>query len=59
MALLRQPDFQNLLLNYPRPPRTFWVAYETEDTVPSQWPVRNGTGREYRPEDYLAAFPGL
>jgi type I restriction enzyme R subunit len=56
MALLRHPDFQNLLLNYPRPLRTFVVAYETEDTVTSQWLIRNGEGKEYRPEDYLAAF---
>ena len=56
MALLRHPDFQNLLLNYPRPPRNFLVAYETVDTVTSQWLVRNGAGQEYKPEDYLAAF---
>jgi type I restriction enzyme R subunit len=56
MALLRNTDFQNLLLNYPRPPRNFLVAYETVDTVSSQWLVRNGAGQEYQPEDYLAAF---
>jgi type I restriction enzyme R subunit len=56
MALLRHPDFQNLLLHYPRPPRNFLVAYETVDTVTSQWLVRNGAGREYKPGDYLAAF---
>jgi type I restriction enzyme R subunit len=56
MVLLRNPDFQNLLLNYPRPPRNFLVAYETVDTVTSQWLVRNGEGKEYKPEDYLAAF---
>ena len=56
MALLRHPDFQNLLLNYPRPPRNFLVAYETLDTVTSQWLIRDGEGTEYKPVDYLAAF---
>jgi type I restriction enzyme R subunit len=56
MSLLRDQDFQNLLKNYPRPQRTFVVAYETQDTVSSQWLIRDGAGREHRPEDYLAAF---
>ena len=56
MALLRDPKFQKLLLNYPRAPRTFVVAYETEDTVSSEWRVRGADGREYRPDDYLTAF---
>ena len=55
MKLLRDPVFQDLLLNYPRPPKMFYVAYETEDTVTSQWLVREG-GKEYKPEDYLSAF---
>ena len=56
MGLLRDPNFQNLLANYPRPKRTFVVAYETQDTVSSQWLIRDGTGREHKPEDYLSAF---
>ena len=56
MAILRDLNFQDLLLNYPRPRRTFVVAYETEDTVESEWLVRDGTGNEYKPEDYLKAF---
>ncbi len=56
MAILRNPDFQDLLLNYPRKLRTFWVAYETEDTVTSKWLIRDGRGNEYKPEDYLASF---
>jgi len=56
MALLRSPEFQHLLLNYPRRPRTFLVAYTVEDEVSSKWMIRDGEGREYRPEDYLAAF---
>ena len=56
MALLRKPEFQNLLVHYPRSPRTFVVAYEVEDEVSSSWLVRDLDGTEYKPEDYLAAF---
>lgn len=56
MALLRQPDFQKLLIEYPRTPRVFLEAYETVDTVSSEWRVRGADGKEYKPEDYLAAF---
>jgi len=56
MQLLRDKDFQNLLMNYPRKPRVFYVAYGTEDTVASEWLIRAGVGQEYRPEDYLIAF---
>jgi type I restriction enzyme, R subunit len=43
-------------VNYKRPPRVFIRAYATEDTVSSQWLVRDGAGNEYKPEDYLATF---
>jgi type I restriction enzyme R subunit len=56
MALLRNPAFQDLLMNYPRAPRTFLIAYETKDTVTSEWLVKDVEGREYKPEDYLSAF---
>jgi type I restriction enzyme, R subunit len=56
MKLLRDPGFQDLLVNYPRPKRTFVVAYETEDDVSSQWLIRDGSGHEYKPEDYIEAF---
>jgi len=56
MAILRNHDFQELLLHYPRKPRTFWVAYETEDTVTSKWLIRDGRGNEHKPEDYIASF---
>jgi len=56
MAILRDPDFQNLLVTYPRPPRTFLVDTTTEDTVTSKWLVRDAAGQEYKPEDYLTAF---
>jgi len=56
MALLRNSDFQNLLVNYPRAPRTFLVAYETEDVVTSSYLIRDVAGNEYHPEDYLTQF---
>src|SRR5207245_3905889 len=56
MTLLRQEAFQSLLVNYPRPPKTFWRAYDVEDTVTSEWRIKGLDGAEYRPEDYLKAF---
>jgi type I restriction enzyme R subunit len=56
MRLLRDPRFQDLLMNYPRAPRTFLIAYETQDTVTSEWLVKGADGREFKPEDYLTAF---
>jgi len=56
MALLRNPAFQDLLMNYERAPRTFLIAYETQDTVTSEWLVKGADGREFKPEDYLTAF---
>ncbi|MBP1927703.1 type I restriction enzyme R subunit [Methanolinea mesophila] len=56
MKLLRDTDFQNLLVNYPRPPRTFYIDDVTQDTVTSRWLVRDASGNEYKPEDYLTAF---
>ena len=56
MTLLRDKEFQDLLMNYPRKERTFIVAYETQDTVTSSWLVRGIDGKEYKPDDYLTAF---
>lgn len=56
MSLLRDASFQELLVKYPRPRPGFVVAYETQDTVSSEWLIRDGSGREYKPEDYLTAF---
>jgi type I restriction enzyme R subunit len=55
LTLLRNSAFQDLLVRYPRPKRTFIRAYQTEDTVTSEWLVRE-SGREYKPADYLTAF---
>jgi type I restriction enzyme, R subunit len=56
MKLLRDGQFQSLLVSYPRPPRTFYVASGVEDTVSSRFVLRDADGTEYKPEDYLAAF---
>ncbi|QDT81995.1 Type-1 restriction enzyme R protein [Gimesia maris] len=56
MDLLRNKEFQDLLLNYPRRKKIFLRASEYEDTVTSEYLIRDGKGNEYKPEDYLAAF---
>lgn len=56
MALLRNPSFQDLLLHYPRPERTFLVAYETQDTVTSESLVHDSAGKLIKPADYLQLF---
>jgi type I restriction enzyme R subunit len=56
MLTLRDKDFQELLVKYPRPPRVFLIAHETQDQVSSTWLIKGATGREYKPEEYLSAF---
>jgi len=56
MALLRNPDFQKLLLEYKRKSRTFLISHTTEDQVSSEWLIRGLDGKEYKPGDYLVAF---
>lgn len=56
MKLLREDDFQNLLVTYPRPDRTFVRAYEQVDTVSSVLVLRDASGNEYKPSDYLRVF---
>jgi len=56
MALLRDPAFQDLLLNYPRPKRTFLIAYEVQDEVSSEVLIRDSAGKAIKPEDYLRLF---
>jgi type I restriction enzyme R subunit len=55
MQLLRNQAFQDALVKYPRPKRSFVVAYPTQDTVTSEVIVRE-SGVEYKPLDYLTAF---
>ncbi|MBV8857222.1 MAG: DEAD/DEAH box helicase family protein [Acidobacteria bacterium] len=56
MKLLRDPGLQRLLTEYPRPPKVFLVAYDSQDEVSSERLFRDSTGKEYKPEDYIQAF---
>ena len=56
MGTLRDPEFQRLLSEYPRPRRKFIVAPQVVDTVSSEWLIKGGDGHQYKPEDYLKAF---
>jgi type I restriction enzyme R subunit len=56
MKILRDKAFQELLVSYPRPPRTFLVAPTVQDEVSSEWLIKGATGQEYKPSDYLTAF---
>jgi type I restriction enzyme R subunit len=56
MKLLRDDGFQELLTKYPRPGRSFLVAAGVQDTVTSEYLIRAGIGREYKPADYLSVF---
>jgi type I restriction enzyme R subunit len=56
MKLLRNKEFQDLLVNYDRAQRTFIEAPGVVDEVSSAWLVRGADGKEYKPEDYLNAF---
>ena len=55
MKLLRDKDFQDLLLNYERAKRQFLVGYEVEDEVSSEVMIRVGSDYQ-KPEDYLDSF---
>jgi type I restriction enzyme R subunit len=56
MTRLRNPEFQKLLVDYPRRKRVFLRAIENQDEVSTEYLVRDAAGREYKPEDYLEAF---
>ncbi len=56
MAVLRAPEFLELLDNYPRAQKPFLVAEGVEDYVTSGHLIRTADGRSVKPEDYLAAF---
>jgi type I restriction enzyme, R subunit len=56
MKILKDEEFQKLLVDYPRPPRTFLVAAGVQDEVSSEWLIKGATGQEYKPADYLTAF---
>jgi type I restriction enzyme R subunit len=52
MKLLRNPQFQQLLTDYPHAKRVFWIGYDVKDEVSS----RKLFGKWEKPEDYLEAF---
>ena len=55
MKILRNKDFQELLINYPRAKNNFAISYNTQDTVTSEVMLR--AGDEYqKPKDYLEGF---
>ena len=55
MKLLRNKEFQKLLINYPRPKKPFFKGYDIEDNVSSE--VLFKVGDKYqKPEDYLKLF---
>jgi type I restriction enzyme R subunit len=56
MRTLRDPDFQRLLEDYPRAPRSFIVAEQVTDHVSSEWLIKGADGRQYKPADYITAF---
>lgn len=56
MRILRDADFQQLMVSYPRVRSGFLVATTATDRVDSEWLIRAGVGREYKPADYLKAF---
>ena len=55
MNLLRNKDFQYLLVNYIRPKRVFYKGYDIVDTVDDEvmFPVQD---TYQKPEDYLKSF---
>lgn len=55
MKLLRNKEFQDLLLDYPRAKRSFLIGYEVIDDVSSEVMIHAGSDYQ-KPEDYLEAF---
>lgn len=56
MKILRDDDFLKLITGYPRAARTFIVASGVTDDVESEWLIKAGVGKEYKPDDYLQLF---
>lgn len=56
IKLLRDPELQDLLVNYPRAKKVFYVGYETKDEVSSTI-IIGEPGESYgKPEDYIKSF---
>ncbi|OGM11968.1 restriction endonuclease subunit R [Candidatus Woesebacteria bacterium RBG_16_34_12] len=56
LKLLNNDELIDLLENYPRPPKQFIRAIESEDVVTSEYLFRTTDGRELKPDDYILAF---
>lgn len=56
LKLLTNQEFINFLRNYPRAPRRFIKAIESEDTVTSEYVFRTTDGKELKIGDYIEAF---
>ena len=56
MLLLRDETFQKLLVEYQRKRDSYVVAIGVQDQVTTEWFLRDSTGRELKPADYLALF---
>jgi len=56
IEILRNKGFQSLLFTYQRRPKTFLIAYETQDEVSSEYVLRTVDGRELKPQDYIKVF---
>jgi type I restriction enzyme R subunit len=55
MSVLRHPDFQSFLTEYPRANREFVIATGVRDEVSSERLIRRGD-KDLRPADYLTEF---
>lgn len=55
MRTLRNPKFQDLLINYDRARKPFYIDYAERDSVSSEYMFRIGD-EQMKPEDYLEAF---
>lgn len=55
MNILRNKDFQDLLINYPRAKRVFLRGIEVEDDVSSEILIKRGS-ESVKPEDYIETF---
>lgn len=55
MELLRNDNFQDMLVNYERAKKVFYVGYEVQDEVYSELLFAR-EGSVLKPEDYLLAF---
>jgi type I restriction enzyme R subunit len=56
LKILRDKDFLKLLEDYPRARQRFVEAPSVIDTVASEWLIKAGVGKEYKPADYLQLF---